>query len=344
MKAIIQHEFGGPEVLRYEEVDALPLGPGDVLLKVHAVSVNRTLDLAVRSGKYVRKAKLPHILGVDPSGIVAAVGSEVANRKSGDRVFANLFVPTADPAAIYMREVGRVFLLGVDIWGGYAEYVRVPAINTYLIPAGVTFQEATVLARHAPTALNLIEIRGGVTPGAWVLVMGAAGGIGTAAVQIAKFNGARVIAAAGGDNRVAAAIALGADFGVNYRTRSLDEEVERITEGRGVDLVCENVGDPELFPRALRSLTLGGKMVTAGAHAGGDVPLDLRRLYMKRIQIIGDGSEAPGGIDRVLKLAAEGKLTAKIDRVMPLREAAEAHRIVAGRNAVGKVLLDPTLA
>ena len=343
MKAIVQHAFGGPEVLKFEDVATPEPGPDDVLVRVRAVSVNRTLDLAVRSGAYVRKPKLPHILGVDPSGTVEAVGRNVTDRKVGDRVFVNLFVPSNDPSAPFVREVGRVFLLGVDVWGGYAEFVRVPAGNTHLVPETLSFHDATVIARHTPTALNLVENRGKVAAGEWVLVMGASGGLGSAAVQIARLNGAKVIAAAGAKDRVEAALALGADFGIDYRKQDLAAEISKLTGGHGVDLVCENVGDPVLWRAAFESMATGGRMVTAGAHAGDEVALSLRKLYLRRLQIIGDGSEAPGGIARAFQLAGEGKVKATVDRVMPLREAAAAHELVAGRETLGKVLLDPTL-
>jgi len=341
MKAIVLEAFGGPDVLRLADVPDPHCGPDDVLVAVHAVSVNRTLDLAVRSGSYVRRPPLPHVLGVDPAGVVVAVGGRVTGRKVGDRVFVNLFVPSDDPKAIYMREVGRVQLLGVDRWGGYAEKVAVPATNTHPIPEGIDFAQAIALARHGPTALNLLENRAGVRAGDTVLVMGATGGIGSLAVQIAKLNGATVIAAAGAAERVEAARALGADFVVDYRKNDLRTEVERITDGRGVDIVCDNVGDPDLWPKAFWSLALGGRLVTAGAHAGGEVGLDLKRLYMRRLQIIGDGSEAPGGVARIFDLAVAGSLRGLVQQILPLEDAARAHELVAARTGVGKIVLTP---
>lgn len=343
MKAIIQNSFGGPEVLELADMPDPQPGPHEVVIEVHAVSVNRTLDLAVRAGTYVRRPKkLPHILGVDPSGIVTAVGSEVRDRKVGDRVFVNLFLPTDDvDNSIVMRELGRVQLLGVDIWGGYAQKVSALACNTYLIPDGLSFEQATVLARHGPTALNLVERRGGIKAGEAMLVMGATGGIGSLAIQIGKMHGATVIAGAGSPDRAKAALELGADHAIDYRGSDLTAEIERLTDGRGIDLMCDNVGDPDLFPKAFAGLALGGRMVTAGAHAGGKVQLDLKRLYLRRIQIIGDGSELPGGIERTFELAAAGKLSANIDRIMPLEEAAEAHRLASSRDGIGKIILKP---
>ena len=343
MKAVMMHEFGGPEVLKYEDVETPEVGPDDVLVKVHAVSVNRTLDLVVRQNKYARTPPLPHILGVDPSGVIEAVGDNVTDRKVGERVYVSLFVPSDDPEAMNLPGVGAVMFLGVNVWGGYAEYVKVPASIVQPIPDNLSFYDATVIGRHLATAVNQVEGIGQVKEGDWVLVMGAAGGLGSCAVQVAKINGCHVIGAAGSDERVQAAIDCGADHGVNYRTHDLAEEVQRITEGRGVDLVLENIGDPELFQGAFNSMGRGAKMVTAGAHAGGHVELDLWKLYLFQLQIIGEPREQPGGLARALQMAGEHDIKTLIDKVMPLSQAAEAHRYTAERGGVGKVILDPTL-
>lgn len=189
MKAVMMHEFGGPEVLKYEEIPTPEVGPDEVLVKVHAVSVNRTLDLVVRENNYARTPPLPHILGVDPSGVIEAVGSNVSEQKVGDRVYVSLFVQSDDPEAMNLPGVGSVLFLGVNVWGGYAEYVKVPAQNAVTIPDSLGFPEATVIGRHLATAINQVEGIGQVKEGDWVLVMGAAGGLGSAAVQVAKLNG-----------------------------------------------------------------------------------------------------------------------------------------------------------
>jgi NADPH:quinone reductase-like Zn-dependent oxidoreductase len=232
-------------------------------------------------------------------------------------------------------------LLGVDIWGGYAELVCIPATNTRLIPEGVSFEQATVIARHGPTALNLIENCGRLAAGETVLVMGASGGIGSMAIQISKLMEANVIAAAGRDSSLEAVVELGADAAINYSKEDITEQVERFTDGKGVDVVCENVGDPKLWPQAFQSLAVGGRLVTAGAHAGGMVQVDLKRLYFRRLQIIGDGSEAPDGFERSLSWASKGKVKGLVDRVMHFDDAPEAHRAVAERSTVGKILLTP---
>src|SRR5687768_7362773 len=169
MKAIVIRDFGGPEVLRLEDVPTPNPGPGEVLIQVHAVSVNRTLDLVVRAGKYAMPITLPHVLGVDPSGIIAAVGEGVSTRKPGDRV-ATTFIIRAPTATEGM------LVLGVHVWGGYAEYVKVPAHVTYIVPDALDFPTATVVVRHAPTALALLRDEARLKPGEWILVMGATGG------------------------------------------------------------------------------------------------------------------------------------------------------------------------
>jgi NADPH:quinone reductase-like Zn-dependent oxidoreductase len=336
MKAIVIREFGPPGVMRLEDVPTPQPGPGEVLIKVHAVSVNRTLDLVVRSGKYPRPVKLPHVMGVDPSGVIAAVGEGVTTRKAGDRVVTTTRVNRPGP-----DEPPK--LLGVHVWGGYAEYVTVPAAITHYVPAGLDFPLATVVARHAPTAFHLLRDRAKLAAGEWVLVMGAAGGLGSAGVQAAKILGANVIAAAGTDERVQAAVGLGADAGVNYRANDLTAEVMRITLARGVDVVFENIGEPELFAKAFATLTRrGGRLVTAGGHGGGIVPLDVNRLYLNHLTVIGATGEEASDYRFSLEAAAAGKYKALIDRVLPLSDAVHAHEIVAGRMSVGKVVLDPT--
>lgn len=336
MKAIVVREFGPPGVLKLEEVPTPEPGPGEVLIKVHAVSVNRTLDTKVRAGQYARPVKLPLVLGVDPSGIVEKVGPGVTSRKAGDRVTTALRMGGSNAGT-----TEAIRLMGVHSWGGYAEYVKTQAETTTIVPDGLDFPTATVVARHAPTGFHLLQDHAKVQPGEWVLVMGAAGGLGSAGVQIAKYLGAKVIAAAGSDDRVQVGLDLGADAGVNYRAKDLTIEAMRITEGKGVNVVFENIGDPELFPKAFNALTRHGRLVTAGGHAGGVVPLDVNRLYLNHITVMGRTGETPEAARLSLQMAAEGKFKALIDRIMPLSMAAEAHVLVEGRGGLGKVILDP---
>lgn len=337
MKAMVVREFGPPSVMRLEEVDDPKPGPGEVIVRVHAVSVNRTLDIVARAGNFKRRVNLPVVLGVDPAGVIVAVGPGVTSRKVGDRVVTSTRVRSE--AAADGPE-----LASVHAWGGYAEYFKARADGTTVVPDGVDFPTANVISRHAPTAFHLLRDRAKLKPGEWVLVMGAAGGLGSAGVQAAQYLGARVIAAAGADERVKAALDLGADAGVNYRAQDLTVEAMRITEGKGVNVVFENIGDPELFPKAFAAIARGGRLVTAGGHGGGIVPLDVNRLYLKRITVIGaTGQTTPADLALSLHAAAQGRFKAVIARILPLSQAPLAHELVESRAILGKVVLDPTL-
>ena len=347
MKAIVIREFGGPEVMSWEDIPTPTPGPGEVLVKVCAVSVNRTLDLDLRAGLGNYGTTLPHILGVDPSGEVIEVGSGVARLKVDQRVVAYGGARCGGCEQCLKHDYLQCVqprMLGVQSWGGYAEYLCLPAHNWVSIPDALLFPEATLVARHFPLAFGEVHLAD-VKEGEWALVMGAAGGLGSCIVQILKTMQVQVIAAAGSDGRVETALSLGADRGVNYRRQDLEREVAGLTDGRGVAAVFENVGDPAMWRAAFNSLTRGGRLVTVGSHGGGMVTLDLRRLYQNRLQVMsGLGAERMEDLERSLQMAAQGKLRLLIDRVMPLREAAEAHHLVEKNESVGKVVLDPTLA
>lgn len=346
MKATVIHKFGGPEVLDLENVQTPRPAAGEVLVKVHSVSVNRTLDLIVRAGNYPVKIEMPHVLGVDPAGIIVETGEGVEKAKIGDRVAVVSFIACKQCKQCLKGEEANCLAsrhIGLHRWGGYAEYVTVPARNAFKLPDSISFAEGSVITRHFPMALNLLVSKADVKRGECVLVMGATGALGSCCVQVAKMLGAKVIAGAGADERVALAKSYGADFGINYRQQNLTDEIMKITNGEGVDVVCENIADPTLWPGAFNSLAMGGRLVTAGAHGGGEVKLDVKRLYMKRLRVIGAAGTNFPDVNKALEAAAAGKIRAIIDRTMPLREAAEAHRIVEQNQTLGKIILDPTL-
>ncbi len=333
MKAVVIHEFGNPDVLKLEDVPQPTLAAGEIAIKVHAATVNQTLDVALRAGKYARRPPLPHVPGSDAAGEVTAVAPDVKALKVGDRVVCHPIVGR--------QPNGAPRLLGVDTWGTYAEFVKVPAGTVQIVPDALDFVTAAVVGRHGPLAFTQLRDRAQVKPGEWVLVMGAAGGLGSALVQAAKYLGARVIAAAGSDARVAAARELGADEGINYRSQDLTAEARRITGGLGVNVVADNIGAPETFPRALAALGVQGRLVTAGGHGGGNVSLDVKYLYLNVITIFGNPIDTPDNFKLALKVAAEGKLKVLIDQVLPLEEARRAHEIVEARAGIGKVVLTP---
>jgi NADPH:quinone reductase-like Zn-dependent oxidoreductase len=344
MKAIIIERFGGPEVLRMVEIPEPVAAPGEIIIRVHAVSVNRTLDCVVRAGNYPVTIRMPHVLGVDPSGEVVEVAPGVNNFKIGDRVSTISLIPCLRcKQCVKGLEANCLHSqnLGLHRWGGYAEYVAVPERNAFKIPANLSYAEATVITRHFPMAFNLLTSKTLVKPDEWVLVMGAAGALGSCCIQVAKMLGAKVIAAAGADDRVARGLKYGAEFGVNYRAQDLASEVMKLTGDEGVDVVCENIADPTLWPGAFDSLALGGRLVTAGAHGGGTVTVDVKRLYLRRLSIIGAAGTNPPDAAKALDAAGKGKIRAIEHRAMPLREAAEAHRLVEANRISGKIVLAP---
>tara|TARA_B100000686_G_C16727965_1_gene938913 strand:+ start:468 stop:1511 length:1044 start_codon:yes stop_codon:yes gene_type:complete len=347
MKAVVIKRFGGPEVLSYEEVtDPIPT-EGDIQVAVSSVSVNYTLDCVVRQGTYARPVKLPHIVGVDPSGTITKLGANVQGFELGQRVSIHSSIRCGNCEGCLAGNRFRCkhsTSVGIHRWGGYAELITVPSQCVHKIPNELAFEEATVILRHFPTARHLLKSKAKLKKGEWILVMGAAGGLGASCIQVAKLMGATVIAAASSDERVRLALERGADFGINYRTNDLAKEISDLTEGRLVSVVADNIGDPKLWVEALNSLGNDGRLVTAGAHGGGIVPLDVNRLYLKRITISGSPGSNPEDIDWTMKEVWKGTLkAAPISGVLPLYEAAEAHRKIESRSTTGKILLNPTL-
>lgn len=347
MKAWVFRAYGPAEdVLRLEDVPTPAPGPGEMLVEVRAVTVNRARDLTIIAGRPDVPHLLPMIPGVDPAGRVAALGEGVDGFAVDDRV-----------AVCSRSHCGRCrdcldgregdcregTLIGIHRWGGYAEYCCVPAESCEKLGPGTSFAEAAVVMRHFPTAFQLLDDKAGLRAGEWVLVMGAGGGLGSTGVQAAKLMGATVIAGAGADDRVRLGIEMGADFGINYRTHDLVEEVMRLTDGRGVDVVFENISDPTTWPKAFASLAYAGRLVTAGAHGGGKVELDCGILYHRNLHIMGGTGNTQQNVADTVALARAGKLHAKIEKVLPLSQAAQGHRIIEAGVPLGKIVLDPTL-
>jgi NADPH2:quinone reductase len=346
MKAIVLRGYGGPDVLRLEDVPAPKPAADEILIRVRSVSVNRTLDCAVRAGNYPVKVSMPHVLGVDPAGEVVELGAGAEKFKVGDRVATISLIHCMECKQCVKGLEANCLAskhIGLHRWGGYAEYIAVPERNAFRIADHLSFAEGTVITRHFPMAFNLLTTKTTVRPGEWVLVMGAAGALGSCCVQVAKMLGATVIGAAGADERVALAKEYGADYGVNYRAQDLATEVMKLTGNDGVDVVCENIADPTLWPGAFNSLAIAGRLVTAGAHGGGIVDLDVKRLYLRRQSIHGAAGTNPHDVEKALDAARAGKIRAMHHRIMPLATAAEAHRIVEQNRIAGKIILDPTL-
>ena len=345
MKAIVIHRFGPPEVLSYEDVPDPQPRAGEIRIRVHAATVNRVLDVRLRAGtEGHRGAALPVIPGVDCAGVVDAVGPGVTRWRAGDRVAAAGVMPLDVCAEDEAGYAGPVGMMGIRRPGGFADMVCVPASAGVAVPAGLDFHHAAVIMRHAPTAWNLLCNVAKLRAGETVLIMGAGGNLGTVGIQIAKHVvGATVIAAAGSHERVRMGLDLGADHGVDYHARDLHEAVMEITGGRGVDVLYDNIANPRVLPRAFKTLALNGRMVTAGAHAGPEAMIDFHHLYDRRITIMGMPGHRPEDRATCFAAAAEGKIKAQIEHVLPLSRAVDAHRMVESGEAQGKIVLDPTM-
>jgi NADPH:quinone reductase-like Zn-dependent oxidoreductase len=345
MKAIVIHRYGPPEVLSYEDVpDPIPRA-GEIRIRIHAATVNRVLDVSLRAGKEgARGAVLPLIPGVDCAGIVDAVGPEVTRWQKGMHVAAAGVMPLAPCAEDGNGYAGPTGMMGIKRPGGFAELIAVPACAALALPEALDFHHAAVVVRHVPTAWNLLFNVAELKAGETVLVMGAGGNLGTIGIQIAKnVIGAKVIAAAGSDERARIGLALGADHAVNYNTQDIEAEVMKLTGGRGVDVLYDNIANPKVLPKAFRAIGLDGRLATAGAHAGPHVSIDFAHLYHKRITIKGRPGYRAADVAQCLAAAAQGKVKPLVERVLPLSRAAEAHRLIETGEVTGKVVLDPTL-
>jgi NADPH:quinone reductase len=345
MKAIIIRAYGPPEVLRYEEVPNPVARAGEVRIAVHAATVNRVLDVSLRAGNETgRGAVLPLIPGVDCAGVIDAIGPGVTRWKKGDRVAAAGTMPLQHCAEDGTGYSGPRGMMGIKRPGGFAEKVSVPAAVCDLLPAGLGFHEAAVVLRHCPTAWNLLVNEGQLKAGEWVLIMGAGGNLGTVGIQVAKnVVGAKVICAAGADERVRLGLSLGADHGINYNKQDLTAEVMRLTGGRGIDVLYDNIANPKTLPKAFHALGMGGRLVTAGAHAGPNVSIDFAHLYHNRITIRGMPGHRPADHPKIFAAVVAGQIRVQIAHVLPLSQAVQAHRLIEENPGMGKIVLDPTL-
>ena len=344
MKAIRYHEFGDVEVLRYQDVPEPEIGDNEVLVRVKAASLNHS-DLRLRAGKSPRPVDLPHIGGIDIAGDVVKVGNNAMDVKVGTRVVID---PAVRCGKCRFCRIGESYLcaatkvIGVNLYGGFAEYVKVPVANIIPIPDNLSYNDASTLPVCFVTAWYGLFGRGNLKPGETVLVHAAGSGTGSAAVQIAKLSGAYVIATAGTDEKLAKAKELGADETINYNRSDFAEEVKRITNKNGVDVIFDQIG-ASVWDKNLQSLTSTGRLLLVGVVGGGVASVNLGPIIMRDISILGvTVFQAPrrvlaSGVNEV----SQGKLRLVIDKTFPLQETAAAQRHIEDRNQFGKVILNP---
>ena len=342
MKVARFHKFGPPEVLVHEEAPKPVPKPGEALVRVRAVGINH-VDLDHRAGTSRIPVRFPHILGREFAGEVAGLNGE-SEYKEGDRVWITCRIPCR---RCELCLAGRDNLclkegyFGLDIPGGYAEYVCVPIANLNALPAHVSFENAAAAQIAFGTAWHVLVTRGSLQAGQTVLIQAAGSGIGSAAVQVARLAGAAaIITTASSEKKLEHARALGATHLINYSKDDFVERVMQITLGRGVDVVMEHIGG-EVFTKSLQCLARGGIIVTVGAHAGEVVEFDIIPFFRKELRLAGSKNASVLELRKVMGLVAEGKLKPIVHQALPLAQAAEAHRVVDSRDFFGKVVLVP---
>jgi NADPH:quinone reductase-like Zn-dependent oxidoreductase len=342
MKAVLFYEHGGPEKLVYEDAPEPKPGDGEVVIQVKACALNH-LDIWVRQGIPAYKLALPHISGCDIAGVVHAAGPGVDSVPLGQRVFVAPGLSCWKCEACLAgrdNQCATFRVIGASIHGGYAEYVKVPAINCLPIPEKLSFDEAAAFPLVYLTAWHMLITRARLAPGETALIHGVSSGIGGAALQIAKLIGATAIVTASQDENLDKAQRLGADHTINYATSDVTKRVRELTGGRGVDVVFEHIG-PATWDQSLQSLVKGGRLVTCGATTGPQVTLDLRYVYSRELTVFGSYLGTRAELSMVAKLMGAGKLAPVIGGTFPLREAKLAQERMLQRQFFGKLILKP---
>lgn len=342
MRAAVVRAHGGVDAVSVEPMPVPQPGAGEVLVRVRAAGLNH-LDLWVRRGVPGHPFPLPMILGCDFAGVVEEVGAGVRNAKAGDEVCV---APGFSCGTCAQCLAGADNLCkGYGIFGemrdgGCAEFQVVPAANLLPKPAEMPWEQAAAWPLAFLTAWHMLAVRAALRPGETVLVHAAGSGVGSAAIQIAKLLGARVIATAGTDAKCARGRDLGADHVVNHAAEDWVQAVRRLTGKRGVDVVFEHTGQAT-WEGSVKSLVWGGRLVTCGATAGFEAKFDLRMLFFKQLSFLGSTMGSRAELWTILGLIRDGRLRPVVDRVLPLDRIREAHAAMENREQFGKVVVVP---
>jgi NADPH:quinone reductase-like Zn-dependent oxidoreductase len=340
MHALRLHQYGGPEVLKYEEMPDPVLRTDQVLVRVKACAMNH-LDLWVRKG--TTKSPLPHIPGSDVAGEVVEVGEYVKNLHAGQRV---LLAPMVFCNHCWACTSGRqnqcpqFSVLGNLVDGGDCELIAAPEVNVIPIPDNLSFEAAASVPLVFLTAWHMLTGRASLRPGFTVMVLGAGSGVGIAAIQICKLFNTTVITTAGSEKKLERARALGADYTIDHYKQKISEEVRRITDRAGVDIVFEHVGKAT-WEESVKSLKPAGTLVTCGATTGPEVGIDLRFVYSRQLSILGSYMGTMGELHEVLRHVFSGKLKPVVDSTFPLNDARAAHERMEKSEMFGKIVLKP---
>jgi NADPH:quinone reductase-like Zn-dependent oxidoreductase len=342
VRAVVVRDHGGPEALRLEDLDTPEPGAGQVRVRVGAVGLNH-LDVWVRRGVPGHPFPLPLILGSDVAGTVDALGEGVRGPAPGDRVVLHPVVSCGQCRECrsgnepLCRDLG---ILGETRDGGCADQIVVPRANVLPMPEGLDFPEAAAIPLVFLTSWHMLVARAGIRPGQRVLVHAAGSGVSSAAIQIARLHGARVMATAGSREKCDRALDLGAERAVNYREEDFVGAVREWTGKRGVDVAVDHVGT-DTFDRTVRCLARGGCYVTCGATSGHEMKTDFRLVFFKSLSILGSTMGSSHELMDVLEHVGAGALRPVIDTVLPLEKVADAHRRLENRSGFGKTILLP---
>ncbi|MCZ6500147.1 MAG: zinc-binding dehydrogenase [Gammaproteobacteria bacterium] len=344
MKAAVIHQFGDFDVLKYEDIATPKPKPGNVLVKILAAGVNR-LDHYLREGSVVPDFPFPHILGADAAGEVFRAGKDVTDFEIGDRVIVVPGYPqNAEDYDIYPASQAPSFgLPGLHIPGTYAQYIEVPARFLLKDETGLTPAEAATLPVALASGVRAVKEVGGVKAGDSVLVQAGASGSGSMQIQIAKALGARVATTIRNASKADAVRKLGADLVINTSNEDLVERVKEWTDGRGTDVVIDNLGG-DVLATSIAAAKATGVIVAFGFAAGPEVKFDIRSLFFEQKELKGSMASDKSDLEFGLQLVRKGKITPLLDRTLPLSEAAEAHRLVASNEVTGSVALLPWAA
>ena len=342
MKAAYFKEHGGSDKIIYGDYrDPVP-GAADVVVRVKACALNH-VDMLLLDGRFPPPEGLPHVNGCEVTGTVEALGAGVQGRSAGERVivFPGFSCGACEFCLRGERTVClRYGYLGAHKDGGYAELVKAPAANVLPLPPSISFENGAAVPLAMLTSWHALVAQAQLQPGQTVLVQAAGSGVGSAAIQIARLIGARVMTTVGSDDKIDFARGLGAEHVVNYRTQDFVEEARKWTGKRGVDVVVEHIGG-ETFERSSYALARLGTLVSIGSHDTHWGRLDLRHVYSKNLKVVGTNLGSIVELRTVLDYVASGRLTPVIDRAFPLKDARAAVQHVLDRRNKGKVLLVP---